>query len=133
MDCIFHTGKEAAGTCARCGNPYCRACLIETPAGPNYCRSCAYSSAIEVKPGPSGIAITSMVLSIISLFVCILTAVPGMVMGFVELAKIKKGESPESGRGFALAGAIIGSVMTGLMVLGIAVIIIALVIGAATA
>ncbi len=117
MDCTYHQGTAAAGNCSVCGRPYCRACLIEAPDGRDYCRGCAYSAASGPEPGPSSMAVSSMVLSIVSIFICPVTAIPGMIMGFIEMGKIKRGQSPPAGNGFALAGAIIGTVMTALIIL----------------
>jgi len=50
-----------------------------------------------------------------------------MVLGFVELSHIRKGESPAEGRGLALAGAIIGAVLTGFIALGIIIFVIILI------
>lgn len=39
-------------------------------------------------------------------------AITGMITGFIELSRIKRGKSPQGGRSFALAGTIIGTTMT---------------------
>lgn len=62
-------------------------------------------------------AVGSLALAILSLFVCPLAAFPGAIMGFVELARIKRGESPREGHGLALAGAILGVVVIGFIIL----------------
>lgn len=133
MDCIYHAGTDAAATCSGCGKPFCRACLIEMSDGRNFCRVCAYSASVAAKPGPGGLAITSLVLSIISIFICPLTAIAGMVMGFVELGQINRGYAPGAGKGLALAGAIIGSVVTGLMVVVIIISVVIAIISAGAA
>lgn len=124
MDCTFHQGTAAAANCSVCGKPFCRACLIAAPDGRDYCRSCTYSSSFGPHQGASGISITSMVLSLISIFFCPVTAIPGMIMGYIELGRIKRGQSSRDGNGFALAGAIIGTVITALMVLVVVAVII---------
>ncbi|MFA6001972.1 MAG: hypothetical protein WC828_07655 [Thermoleophilia bacterium] len=45
-------------------------------------------------------------------FVVGVTFLPGMILGFVELHRIKKGVSPEGGKGFATAAAIVGLIFT---------------------
>lgn len=55
-----------------------------------------------------------MVLSIVGIFgVCFLPgialAISGLIMGIVELGRIRKGQSPSGGRGFAIAGCVIGA------------------------
>ena len=66
---------------------------------------------------PGGIAIASLVIPLVSVFgLCFvpagILAITGMIMGYIELGRIKKGKSPRGGRSFALAGAIIGTTMT---------------------
>ncbi|MEK7816816.1 MAG: DUF4190 domain-containing protein [Actinomycetota bacterium] len=110
-------GKLLCRTCVSMG-----AGIVRTkPAG-----------APTVKPaGPSGVAITAFVLSIVGFFFCI-TGIPGFVMGLSELKKINRGESPVAGRGFALAAAIIGGIMTGLIALIVLFYIVAIIIAIAT-
>jgi len=133
-ECTCHRGTEATGLCQGCGLPFCDACLLRTPDGVVCCRSCAQTGACRPKPrDPGGLAIASLVLSLAGFMFCGVTAIPGMVMGFVELGRIKRGESPESGRGMALAGAIVGTILTAAILLSILVIIIAAIIAAATA
>lgn len=59
----------------------------------------------------SGLAIASLVLSVSGFSFCGITAVVGIILGAVELGKIKRGESAPAGRNLALAGVIIGSVV----------------------
>ncbi len=133
-DCINHPGKAGAGTCEGCGLTFCGDCLLTTPDGRRFCRSCATTGAgLNKRQDPGGLAIASLVLSAVGFMFCI-TAIPGMVLGFVELNNIKKGRSPAEGRGLALAGAIIGAVITAFIVLGIVLfIIMALVVGVSEA
>lgn len=132
-DCINHKGTEATGICQGCKLLYCRDCLLETAAGVLCCRSCAATGSCGPrKQDPGGLAIASLVLSIASFIFCI-TAVPGMVLGFVELNNIKKGESPEEGRVLALIGAIIGAVITAIMAIGLIIFIFAIVIAGVSA
>jgi hypothetical protein len=50
-------------------------------------------------------AITSLVLAIVSLMMCgPFTAIPGMIVGKLELGKIERGESPEAGKLLAQIG-----------------------------
>ena len=85
--------------------------------GKAYCRTCVSKGVGLRNPpseGPGTMAIVAFVLSIVGISNCA-TAVPGMILGIIELKKINRGESPEKGRGFALAAAIIGAVLTGLL------------------
>jgi len=40
MDCFYHSGKPAVGSCTNCGHPICVDCLNKH-AGKNYCDTCA--------------------------------------------------------------------------------------------
>lgn len=64
----------------------------------------------------SGMAIASLILSVSGLL-CGVTAIVGIVLGVIELGRIKKGESSAKGKGLAKAGVIIGAVVIGLSVL----------------
>ena len=57
----------------------------------------------------SGLAITSLILSILGL-ICfsILTAIPGVICGHIALSKIKNSGGSLTGRGLAIAGLVIG-------------------------
>lgn len=52
----------------------------------------------------SGLAITSLVLGILGLFSCGITALVGLVLGIVALVKIKNSQGRLSGNGLAIAG-----------------------------
>lgn len=64
----------------------------------------------------SGMAVASLVLSLVGIC-CTITAVVGLILGLIELGKIKKGESSAKGKGMATAGVIIGAIAIGLGVL----------------
>ncbi|MBE3068076.1 MAG: DUF4190 domain-containing protein [Chloroflexi bacterium] len=74
-------------------------------------------------PGPapadkaSGVALAATILSILGLLCCGLTSIVGIILGVIELGRIKKGESSSKGRGLAMAGIIIGAIVIGLYVL----------------
>lgn len=55
--------------------------------------------------GASGMAIASLVLAIVSFMMCgLLTSIPGLIIGKMELGKIERGESPEAGKLLAQIG-----------------------------
>lgn len=59
----------------------------------------------------SGLAITSLVLGILSLMTCFLgfiTGIPGVICGHISLSKIKRSAGALGGRGVAIAGLITG-------------------------
>jgi hypothetical protein len=75
--------------------------------------------------GPSKLAITSLVLAILSLF-CFgfLTGVPAAIVGWMELAAIQQGRSDRSGAWMAHVGLWGGIVMSVLSLLGLVLMII---------
>lgn len=53
----------------------------------------------------SPMAITSLVLALVSFMMCgPFTAIPGAIIGKIELGKIERGESPQAGKTFAQIG-----------------------------
>ena len=93
-----------------------------------------YANQTYPQQGASGRAITSMVLSLVSIFMCgFLTSIPAMILGKMEMNAIRQGQAPSAGEGIAKAGFYIGLVVTilyGLIILGYIFLIF---IGIATA
>jgi hypothetical protein len=58
----------------------------------------------------SGMAIASLILSL-SGILCGITALVGVVLGLIELSRIKNGQSSPKGKGMAKAGVIIGIIL----------------------
>lgn len=63
------------------------------------------------------LAIASLVCSIAGLVTCALTSVVGLILGIVAMSQIKR--TGDEGRGMALAGVIVGGVITALTVIGL--------------
>lgn len=63
------------------------------------------------RPQTSGLAVTSLVLGVLSLFCSIITAIPGLIVGLISLSQIKKSGGRLTGRGLAIAGISISSAM----------------------
>jgi len=88
----------------------CPKCGTENPDGAQLCRSCSWvlTSTSTQAPGPdaktSGLAITSLVLAILSPFTCLITAIPAIIFGIVGLVKISKSGGQLKGSGLAIAG-----------------------------
>ncbi len=61
------------------------------------------------QPGTSGMAIASLVCSIVGFFLCGLPAVLGVIFGFVGLSQTK--DNARSGRGLAIAGLVVGIIV----------------------
>lgn len=84
----------------------------------------AYAYAPRTNPA----AIASLVLSLVGLVTWI-TAIGGIISGHIALSQIKR--TGEGGRGMALAGLIVGYVLTGFLVLYL-VFIVAMIVGIST-
>ena len=89
---------------------YCPKCGTENPGGVQLCQSCSWllagvsTSAQNPDAKTSGLAITSLVLMILSFFTFCLTALPAIIFGIVALVKIEKSGGQLKGKGFAIAG-----------------------------
>lgn len=74
---------------------------------------------IVPKPGPSGKAITTLILGILSLICCgFFTGIPAIIIGKQEMNAIKEGKSNQEGYTLAQIGFILGIVGTALSCLG---------------
>ena len=83
------------------------------PQPPTYAGGGGYQAPLPA--GPSGKAIASMVLSIISIFTCgPFLSIPGLIIGKMEMNEIAAGRAPAAGLGYAKAGFWIGIVVTAL-------------------
>jgi len=78
-------------------------------------------SPVQARPqsaAPSGYAIAAFVLGILSFVTCGPCAgLPAFIIGMIELRQIKDRTSPAEGKGFALAGTIMGGISTALAIL----------------
>lgn len=116
--------KQLAGSdfCAECGTALApeRARQLLRPPAPGTPLQTPALAAIPAPTGPSvagtgtnGLAIASFVVSICSPFtmlgigpLAILPAIVGVILGHVSMSQLKR--QPQNGRGFAIAGLIIG-------------------------
>lgn len=97
--------------------PNCSA-LSDTDKG--FCPECGTSyvqPATNTTPGPSGLAIASLVLGIIWLFW--LGSILAVIFGHIALSNIKKDPSI-SGRGMAIAGVCLGWIGIATLLIGLA-------------
>jgi len=89
---------------------YCPKCGTENPDDAQLCSSCSWvlTSTSTVAPAPdaktSGLAITSLVLGILSFFTLCLTALPAIILGIVGIFQIEKSAGQLKGKGLAIAG-----------------------------
>ncbi len=68
------------------------------------------TSAPATLPKTSALAVTSLVLGILGMFSCGLTALAGLICGIVALVKVKNSGGRLGGGGFALAGTIVSGI-----------------------
>jgi Domain of unknown function (DUF4190) len=73
------------------------------------------------RAGTSGMAVASLVLSIVGIVTVGLGAVLGVIFGFVARAQIKRAQGAKGGAGLALAGIIVGFVVIALAIVGVIV------------
>lgn len=76
-----------------------------------------YPAGYPPPTGTNGLAIASLVLSLLGLTCYGVTSVIGVILGIVAMNQVK--QSGQEGRGMALAGVIIGGVSIALWVIGI--------------
>jgi hypothetical protein len=79
--------------------------LLKNPAPPPLATS---ESASTSKL--SGMAVTSLVLGILGMFSCGLTAIVGLILGIIAVTKVKNSRGALTGFGIALAGLIVSAV-----------------------
>ena len=78
--------------------------LLKNPVPP------PLASGPTVAPKTSGLAVTSLVLGILGMFTCGLTALFGLILGIIAMVKVKNSGGKLSGNGLALAGVIVSIV-----------------------
>jgi hypothetical protein len=93
---------------------YCPKCGTQNPNDAQSCNACGaiLSPVPPTPPEPitaktSGLAIASLVLGIMSIFTCALTAIPSIICGIISLIKIEKSGGRLTGKGFAISGIIL--------------------------
>ena len=115
---------------------YCPKCGTENPDDAQLCRSCSWvlTSVSTVAPSPdaktSGLAITSLVLGILSFCTFFITAIPAIILGIIGIFKIKKSAGQLKGKGLAIAGIAISAISIFLAMLLLPVIMIPALAGA---
>jgi hypothetical protein len=128
MNCYLHPNVSAIGSCVTCGKGVCADC-VTLVAGKIFCRDCAASGAALQTGKTNGLAITSLVLGILSIptLSCygggVLFGIAALITGTIARRQIKESGGTQSGDGLALAGIILGAVVG--VFLGTAVCVIA--------
>jgi prepilin-type processing-associated H-X9-DG protein len=110
---------------------FCPKCGKENPDNVQKCWFCNWVlTSVSRSPGlaakTSGLAITSLVLGILSPFTCLLTAIPAIIFGIVALVKIGKGRGQLKGKGLAIAGICVPVAVLPLVAIEMAIMIPAL-------
>jgi prepilin-type processing-associated H-X9-DG protein len=90
---------------------FCPKCGVENPEGANFCRSCgslmttttATTTTVPVAK-TSALAITSMVLGILSFCTFFITAPLAVILGIISLIMIARSSGRLKGMGFAITG-----------------------------
>jgi prepilin-type processing-associated H-X9-DG protein len=90
----------------------CPKCGKENPNNAQLCQFCNWVLTSVSRPSrpdakTSGLAITSLVLGILTPFTCLVTVIPAIIFGIVALVKISKSSGQLKGNGLAIAGIII--------------------------
>ncbi len=101
--CPNHPQVPADGTCSRCGTFLCEKCR-KWQAGRMLCLRC-HTVALGEKPSQR--ATLALVFATLG-FVGFLPGVVALVLGYQELAAIRRGESPGSGHGWAVPARNVG-------------------------
>lgn len=129
---------DDAGFCRNCSSPLTRPGSQPQPGA--YANPTPYSTPSQPQPPPypgyqgppvyqssyanqsasaSGRAITSMVLSILGLVMCMFfTSIPGMILGKMEMNAIAAGQAPRAGETLAKIGFYLGIAGTVIYCLG---------------
>jgi peptidylprolyl isomerase len=71
------------------------------------------------QPGPSGFALASVILGASAVLTCVIGSVLAIVFGHIALARIRRAQPPEGGRGLAIAGLVLGYAGVALTAAGI--------------
>jgi hypothetical protein len=92
---------------------FCPKCGVENPEGANLCRNCGQvlTNVVPVtivsNAKTSALAITSMILGILSFCTCLLTSPLAIIFGIISLIMIVKSNGRLKGIGFAITGIVV--------------------------
>lgn len=94
---------------------YCQKCGDQNPDGSTRCFSCGVelaSSVAQVADArTSGLAVAALILGIMALFTCGITALPAIVCGIIALVKISGSRGLLKGTGMAVAGIVLSAML----------------------
>jgi prepilin-type processing-associated H-X9-DG protein len=89
---------------------YCPKCGTQNPDDAQSCSTCgavltpSQTTTQPITPKTSGLAIASLVCAILSVFTCMVSAIPAIILGIIGLVKIGNSKGRLKGTGMAIAG-----------------------------
>ena len=83
--------------------PNCMKCGSANISGAQFCSSCSAPCGVPCpEPQSTGNrAMIALVLGIVSIFMCGLTAIPGAILAWMEMQAVKEGRVPQANGGMA--------------------------------
>lgn len=81
--------------CVRCGSA--------NISGAQFCSGCGAAASQALPQGSNSRAIIALVLGIVGLIACGLTAIPGVILAWLEMDAVKTGKSPQANAKMAKA------------------------------
>ncbi len=91
---------------------YCPKCGTQNPDNAQSCNACGAvltpsgATTAPITPKTSGLAVAALVCAILSIFTCMITALPAIILGIVGLVKINNSAGRLKGTGMAITGII---------------------------
>lgn len=70
--------------------------------------------------GTNGLAIASLVLGLLGLVLCGITAIPGLILGIIAINQINNSPVRQEGKGLAIAGTVISAIVIVISLIGLA-------------
>lgn len=134
MKCIAHPEVEALGVCIACGKGVCAECAV-TVDGRTHCQTCAASGASLQPTKTNNLAITSMVLGIVSLpLICLYylgvpVGIAAFITGLIARRQIKESAGAQSGNGMAITGIVTGLISGVVFLIAVGTIVILALLG----
>jgi prepilin-type processing-associated H-X9-DG protein len=111
---------------------YCPKCSAENIGGVQSCQSCGAildwgNSPAPIEPArTSRLAIASLILGLLSIFTCFITAIPALITGIMSLVKINKSQGKLKGMGMAITGIVVPVILIPVTALLLAIMMPAL-------
>jgi hypothetical protein len=93
---------------------YCSKCGTQNPDNIQSCNTCGAilisspaTAAPPIASKTSGLAIAALVCAILSIFTCMITTIPAIILGIIALVKINNSAGRLKGSGMAIAGMVV--------------------------